>query len=64
MDLSKVCEYLTHDLLIAKLTAYGFEDSATALISDYLSKRYKQVKIGQVFNSYLEIWEVFYKVQF
>ena len=64
MDLSKVCEYLTHDLLIAKLTAYGFEDSATALISDYLSKRYKQVKIGQVFNSYLEIWEVFRKVQF
>ena len=55
MDLSKVSEYLTHDLLIAKLTAYGFEDSATALISDYLSKRYKQVKIGQVFNSYLEI---------
>ena len=42
-------------LLIAKLTAYGFEDSATSLISDYPSKRYQRVKIGSVFSSYLEI---------
>ena len=30
---------LPHDLHIAKFAAYGFEDSATSLISDYLSKR-------------------------
>ena len=45
MDLSKVYDCLPHDLLIAKLAAYGFENSATSLISDYLSKRYQRVKI-------------------
>ena len=55
MDLSKAYDCLPHDLLIAKLSAYGFEDSATSLISDYLSKRYQRVKIGSVFSSCLEI---------
>ena len=55
MDLSKAYDCLPHDLLIAKLAAYGFEASATSLISDYLSKRYQQVKIRSVFSSYLEI---------
>ena len=55
MDLSTAYDCLPHDLLIAKLFAYGFEDSATSLISDYLSKRYQLVKIGSVFSSYLEI---------
>ena len=55
MDLSKAYDCLPHDLLIAKLSAYGFEDSTTTLISDYLSKRYHRVKIGSVFSSYLEI---------
>ena len=55
MDLSKAYECLPHDLLIAKLVAYGFEDSATSLISDYISKRYQRVKKGSVFSSYLEI---------
>ena len=55
MDLSKAYNCLSHDLLIAKLAAYSSEDSATSLISDYLSKRYQRVKIGSVFSSYLEI---------
>ena len=55
MDLSKTYDCLPHDLLKAKLSAHGFEDSATSLISDYLSKRYQQVKIGSIFSSYLEI---------
>ena len=37
------------------MTAYGFKDSTTSLISDYLSKIYQRVKIGSVFSSYLEI---------
>ena len=55
MDLSKAYDCFPHDLLIAKLAAYGFEDSTTSLISDCLSKRYQWVKIGSVFSSYLEI---------
>ena len=55
IDLRKACDCLPHDLLLAKLVAYGFEDSATSLISDYLSKRYQRVKIGSAFSSYLEI---------
>ena len=55
MDQSKTYDCLSHDLLKAKLSAYGFEDSATSLISDYLSKRYQGVKIGSVFSSYFEI---------
>ena len=55
MDLRKAYDYLPHDLLIAKLAAYCFEDSATSLIYDYLSKRYQRVKKGSVFSSYLEI---------
>ena len=32
MDLSKAYDCLPHDFLIAKSSAYGFEDSATSLI--------------------------------
>ena len=55
MDLSKAYNCLPHDLLIAKLAGYGFEDSATSLIFDYFSKRYQRVKIGFVVSSYLDI---------
>ena len=46
MDLSKAYDCLPHDLFIAKLAAYGFEDSTTSLITDYLSKRHQRVKKG------------------
>ena len=55
MDLSKAYDCLPHDLLLAKLSAYGFDESAIALIANYLSNRYQRVKIGSTFSSYLEI---------
>ena len=55
IDLSKPYDCLPHDLFIAKLASYGFEDSGTSLISDYLSERCQPVKIGSVFSSYLKI---------
>ena len=55
MELSKAYDCLPHILLIAKLTAYGFEDSASSLISYCPSRRYQRVKIGSVFSSYLAI---------
>ena len=36
MDLSKAFDTLNHDLLIAKLYAYGFEPKVIQLVSSYL----------------------------
>ena len=55
MDLSKAYHCLPHDPLLAKLSAHGLDQSAIALIANYLSNRYQRVKIGSTFNSYLEI---------
>jgi hypothetical protein len=51
-DLSKAFDCLPHDLLIAKLDAYGFSTKALELISDYLSKRYHRTKVGSSFSSW------------
>ena len=40
MDLSKAYDCLSHDLLIAKLEAYGVGFKSLSLLSDYLSNRY------------------------
>ena len=36
-DLSKAFDYIAHDLLIAKIAAYGFSDTALRYIYSYLS---------------------------
>ena len=46
MDLSKAFDCLAHDLLIAKLDAYGFDKEALRLILSYLSGRKQCVKNG------------------
>ena len=43
-DLAKAFDYLTQELLIAKLDAYGFEKSSLKLIHNYLSNRKQSVK--------------------
>ena len=55
MDLSKAYDCLPHDLLLVKLSAYGFDESTITLIANYLSNRYQRVKIESTFSSYLEI---------
>ena len=45
MDLSKAFDCLNHELLIAKLSAYGFSMSALRLIHSYLNERKQRVKI-------------------
>ena len=55
MELSKACDCLPQYLLLEKLSAYGFDESAITLIANYLSNRYQRVKIGPTFGSYLEI---------
>ena len=44
-DLSKAFDCLPHDLLIAKLHAYGFEKSALNFIRDYLTQRTQRTKV-------------------
>ena len=43
-DLSKAFECLCHDLLMAKLNAYGLSLSALKLIHSYLQKRKQRTK--------------------
>ena len=54
MDLSKAYDCLPHDLLIAKLAAYGFGPNSLALISNYRSQRKQRVKVGSKFSKWQE----------
>ena len=46
MDLSKAYDCLPHDLLIAKLEAYGLDVNSLRLMYSYLDSRIQRVKIG------------------
>ena len=54
MDLSKAFDCLNHDLLIAKLEAYGFGKGALQLIHSYLDRRTQRVKVNGSFNTWRE----------
>ena len=54
-DLSKAFDCLVHDLLIAKLHAYGFEYNAIKLIYSYFNGRYQRVRINSTYSSWSEI---------
>ena len=55
MDLSKAFDTIHHQLLIAKLHAYGFNEDALELILDYLSDRWQRTKINSTFSTWSEL---------
>ena len=54
-DLSKAFDCINHQLLLAKLEAYGFGKEALTYIYDYLSKRNQRTKINSSYSSWREI---------
>ena len=55
MDLSKAFDTIDHELLISKLGAYGFEESALTIILNYLSDRWQRTKFNTSFSTWIEL---------
>ena len=55
MDLSKVFHTLNHDLLIAKLHAYGLDIKTLKLLHSYLTKRRQRTKVNSSFSTWSEL---------
>ena len=53
MDLSKDFDTMNHDLLIAKLEGYGFQEDALAFMESYFTNRQQRVRVSSNFS----IWE-------
>ena len=54
-DLSKAFDTLNHDLLIAKLGAYGFETDALRYMKSYLKNRKQRVRVNKTFSEWERI---------
>ena len=44
MDLPKAFDTMNHDLLIAKLGAYGFQEDALVFMKSYFTNRQERVR--------------------
>ena len=56
MDLSKAFTCIEHELLIAKLNAYGLSKKARLLIYNYVSEREQGVKLNDSFSNWRETY--------
>ena len=51
-DLSKAFNCIVHDLLIAKLAAYSFSNTALRYVYSYLNNRKQRVRISNTYSNY------------
>ena len=54
-DLSRAFDCLDHELLTAKLNAYGFNLPALRLVPEYLSNRKQRIKFENTYSTWMEI---------
>ena len=51
MNLSKAFDAINHDLILAKLKAYGFSNKSLAVMCSYLKNRKQTMQINSYFSS-------------
>ena len=57
LDLSKVFDTLNCELLIAKVSAYGFANASLRLIESYLTKRWPRAKKNKRLSKWAELFQ-------
>ena len=71
MDLSKAFDTINYDLLLAKLSAYGFGTASLKLIRSYLTIHFQRTKMNTSFSSWSKLlleclkdlyWDHFYLI--
>ena len=55
-DLSKAFDCLPHDLLVAKLKAYGLGNFSVRFLRNYLTNRKMRVRLASSFSEWLEVF--------
>ena len=58
MDLSKAFDTINHELLLAKLNAYGFDKNSLEILRNYLNIRWQSTKINTTFSSWSALLKV------
>ena len=54
-DLSKIFDCIDHELLIAKLYAYGFDKNSLYFVNSYLKGRKQRTEINSSYSAFAEI---------
>ena len=52
-DLSKAFDCIPHNLLVAKLHAYGFSQKTVTFIYSYIKRRKEKVKVNKFLSDFL-----------